>query len=284
MRQLKITQSITNRTPNIERFFNEVEKTKLISASREIELARLIREGNKWAEDELVKANLRFVISVAKQYQSTGAELGDLINDGCVGLVEAAKRYDETRGFKFISYAVWWIRQAIMDGLNKNSRMIRLPGNQLSVIGKYRDALSYLEQKLERQPSSEELCEHLNITPRALEKLTEANLRPLSLDVPFEENESGTLLDIIPDQGEASDATSVTHSIRTQIERAMECLTEREKRVIMMWSGMDIDAPMSVSEMAEEEGISRERIRQIKEKAILKLRKKAGNMLWQALN
>ena len=284
MRQLKITQSITNRTPNIERFFNEVEKTKLISTPREIELARLIREGNKWAEDELVKANLRFVISVAKQYQSTGAELGDLINDGCVGLVEAAKRYDETRGFKFISYAVWWIRQAIMDSLNKNSRMIRLPGNQLSIIGKYRDALSYLEQKLERQPSNEELCEHLNITPRALEKLTEANLRPLSLDVPFGEDESGTLLDIIPDQGEASDATSIAHSIRAELEKAMECLTEREKRVVMMWSGMDMDAPMSISEMAEEEGISRESIRQIKEKAILKLRKKAGNLLWQALN
>lgn len=285
MRQLKIAQSITNRTPNVERFFSEIEKIKLISVEREIELTQLIKSGDKQAENELVEANLRFVVSVAKQYQSTGSELNDLINEGCIGLIKAAKKYDETRGFKFISYAVWWIRQSIMEGLNNNGRMIRMPGNQMSLIGKYRDAFSYLEQKLERPPSDEELCEYMDITRNSLHKIVITSSKPISLDVPFKEGENdNTLLDILPNTGESTDMPVVNQSIRQTIEIAMDkYLNEKEKRVLKMFFGFDILEPMSLLQIAEEEDCSRENIRQTKDKAILKLKRIGGNKLFKSV-
>ncbi len=285
MRQLKIAQSITNRTPNVERFFSEIEKIKLISVEREIELTQLIKSGDKQAENELVEANLRFVVSVAKQYQSTGSELNDLINEGCIGLIKAAKKYDETRGFKFISYAVWWIRQSIMEGLNNNGRMIRMPGNQMSLIGKYRDAFSYLEQKLERPPSDEELCEYMDITRNSLHKIVITSSKPISLDVPFKEGENdNTLLDILPNKSELADKQVVNQSIRQAIEIAMDkYLNEKEKRVLKMFFGFDILEPMSLLQIAEEEDCTRENIRQTKDKAILKLKRIGGNKLFKSV-
>ncbi|MCL6524194.1 MAG: RNA polymerase sigma factor RpoD/SigA [Thermoflavifilum sp.] len=275
MRQLKITKSITNReSQSLEKYLQEIGKVDLLSPEEEVELAIRIKQGDQKALEKLTKANLRFVVSVAKQYQNQGLSLCDLINEGNLGLIKAAQRFDETRGFKFISYAVWWIRQSILQALAEQSRIVRLPLNKVGLSNKITKTYSQLEQEYEREPSAEELAEVLDIRPEEVEATLGLSGRPLSVDAPFADGEDGSLLDVLenPNSESADLALTYHESLRREIERSLSTLTERQKDVIKLYFGIGIEHPMSLEDIGEKFGLTRERVRQIKDKAINKLR------------
>jgi len=273
MRQLKISESITNRNNHsLSLYLTEVSKIELISPDEEAVLAKKIREGDQSALERLTRANLRFVISVAKQYQHQGLVLEDLINEGNLGLVKAAKRFDETKGFKFISYAVWWIRQSIMSAVSIQSRVVRLPGNQISNLIKVRKSQALLEQRLEREPSIEELALDLDTSPeRIIDSLKNAE-RQISVDAPSIMMEEGTLLDVLPNMEPPTDQQLVLDSLNIQIHKALENLSQRERQILVLFYGLFSNEPHTLEEIADELNLTRERIRQIKTKALLHIK------------
>lgn len=275
MRQLKITKSITNReSQSLEKYLQEIGKVELITAEEEVKLARLIKQGDQRALDRLTKANLRFVVSVSKQYQNQGLSLPDLINEGNLGLIKAAQRFDETRGFKFISYAVWWIRQSILQSLAEQARIVRLPLNKVGLTNRIQKAYSLLEQQLEREPSTEELAESLDMDLEEVAASLGISARHVSMDTPLSEGEEGTLLDILtnPNAEKTDGDLDHTQSLKTEIERSLTALTERQKEVICYFFGIGVDHPMSLEDIGEKYSLTRERVRQIKDKAITKLK------------
>jgi RNA polymerase primary sigma factor len=275
MRQLKITKSITNReSQSLEKYLQEIGKVELITPEEEVRLATLIKQGDQRALDRLTKANLRFVVSVAKQYQNQGLSLPDLINEGNLGLIKAAQRFDETKGFKFISYAVWWIRQSILQAIAEQARIVRLPLNKVGLTNRIHKAFSLLEQEFEREPSPEELAELLNMELSEVESTLGINARHISMDTPLSEGEDGTLLDVLVNHNaEKADAELAhTQSLKTEIDRSLQTLTERQKDVICYFFGIGVDHPLSLEDIGERFNLTRERVRQIKDKAILKLR------------
>jgi RNA polymerase primary sigma factor len=275
MRQLKITKSITNReSQSLEKYLQEIGKVELISPEEEVKLAGLIKQGNQAALDKLTKANLRFVVSVAKQYQNQGLSLPDLINEGNLGLIKAAQRFDETRGFKFISYAVWWIRQSILQALAEQSRIVRLPLNKVGLTNKIQKAFSQLEQEFEREPSPEELAELLELETEEVSATLGIAARHVSMDTPLSEGEDNTLVDVLENPNAEHANTNIEHkeSLKQEIERSMKMLTERQKEVICYFFGIGVDHPMSLEDIGDKFNLTRERVRQIKDKAITKLR------------
>ena len=275
MRQLKITKSITNReSQSLEKYLQEIGKEELISPEEEVRLAALIKLGNQEALDRLTKANLRFVVSVAKQYQNQGLSLPDLINEGNLGLIKAAQRFDETRGFKFISYAVWWIRQSILQALAEQARIVRLPLNKVGLNSRVQKAFSLLEQEFEREPSAEELAELLQMELEEVAATLGINARHISVDTPLSEGEESTLLDILenPNAEQADGDLYHTQSLKIEINRSLQALTERQKDVVCYFFGIGIDHPLSLEDIGGKFNLTRERVRQIKDKAITKLR------------
>ncbi len=275
MRQLKITKSITNReSQSLEKYLQEIGKVELITPEEEVKLATLIKQGDQRALDRLTKANLRFVVSVAKQYQNQGLSLPDLINEGNLGLIKAAQRFDETRGFKFISYAVWWIRQSILQALAEQSRIVRLPLNKVGSLNKINKAFSELEQTFEREPSPEELAELLEITTDEVETTLGVAARHVSMDAPFVEGEDNSLLDVLENNSMPGTDTHLEYadSLRREIERSLGTLTDRQCDVIKLYFGIGVEHPMSLEDIGDKFGLTRERVRQIKDKAINKLR------------
>lgn len=275
MRQLKITKSITNReSQSLEKYLQEIGKVELISPEEEVKLATLIKQGDQRALDRLTKANLRFVVSVAKQYQNQGLSLPDLINEGNVGLIKAAQRFDETRGFKFISYAVWWIRQSILQALAEQSRIVRLPLNKVGLTNRIQKAYSLLEQQYEREPSAEELAEVLDMDLEEVSATLGINSRHVSMDSPLSEGEESTLIDVLENPNAEKTDNELDHveSLKTEIDRSLKTLTERQKEVICFFFGIGVDHPMSLEDIGEKFSLTRERVRQIKDKAITKLR------------
>ena len=280
MRQLKITKSITNReSASLDKYLQEIGREELISVEDEVELAQRIRKGDRTALEKLTRANLRFVVSVAKQYQNQGLSLPDLINEGNLGLIKAAQKFDETRGFKFISYAVWWIRQSILQSLAEQSRIVRLPLNQVGSLNKINKALSRFEQENERRPSPEELAEELDIPIDKIADTLKVSGRHISVDAPFVEGEDNSLLDVlVNDDSPVADHTLMTESLQTEIDRALETLTEREADIIRMFFGIGCQE-MTLEEIGAKFALTRERVRQIKEKAIRRLRNNAKNKI-----
>lgn len=275
MRQLKITKSITNReSQSLEKYLQEIGKVELISPEEEVRLARKIKQGDQLALDKLTKANLRFVVSVAKQYQNQGLSLPDLINEGNLGLIKAAQRFDETRGFKFISYAVWWIRQSILQALAEQSRIVRLPLNKVGLTNKIQKAFSQLEQEFEREPSPEELAELLELETDEVSATLGIAARHVSMDTPLSEGEDNTLVDVLANPNAEMANANIEHkeSLKQEIERSMRMLTERQKEVICYFFGIGVDHPMSLEDIGDKFNLTRERVRQIKDKAITKLR------------
>ena len=281
MRQLKITKSITSRdSASLDKYLQEIGREALLPVEEEVELSQRIRKGDRRALDKLVRANLRFVVSVAKQYQNQGLSLPDLINEGNVGLIKAAEKFDETRGFKFISYAVWWIRQTILQALAEQSRIVRLPLNQVSAVNKITKAMTKFEQEYERKPSADELAELVNELPEKISASLRASGRHVSVDAPFIEGEENSLLDVMtnPDSPMA-DKGLVSESLSTEIDRALGVLNEREKQIIERSFGINNQPEMTLEEIGETFGLTRERVRQIREKAIRKLRAGSRNSL-----
>lgn len=275
MRQLKITKSITNReSQSLEKYLQEIGKVELISPEEEVRLATLIKQGCQKSLDRLTKANLRFVVSVAKQYQNQGLSLPDLINEGNLGLIKAAQRFDETRGFKFISYAVWWIRQSILQALAEQSRIVRLPLNKVGLTNRIQKAYSALEQQFEREPSAEELAEVLEMDLDEVSATLGINARHVSVDTPLSEGEDNTLLDVLENPNAEKTDAELDHkeSLKTEIDRSLKTLTERQKEVICYFFGIGVDHPMSLEDIGEKFNLTRERVRQIKDKAITKLK------------
>lgn len=275
MRQLKITKSITNReSQSLEKYLQEIGKVELISPEEEVKLATLIKQGDQRALDKLTKANLRFVVSVAKQYQNQGLSLPDLINEGNLGLIKAAQRFDETRGFKFISYAVWWIRQSILQALAEQSRIVRLPLNKVGLTNRIQKAYSQLEQEYEREPSPEELAEILELDTDEISATLGISARHVSMDTPLSEGEENTLMDVLENPNAERTEKNIEHdeSLKTEIGRSLTALTERQKDVICYFFGIGVDHPMSLEDIGERFNLTRERVRQIKDKAITKLR------------
>ncbi len=274
MRQLKITKQITNReSQSLEKYFQEISKVEMITAEEEVELARRIREGDQMALEKLCKANLRFVVSVAKQYQNSSMTLGDLINEGNLGLIKAASRFDEKRGFKFISYAVWWIRQSIMQALAEQSRIVRLPLNRVSSLNRISKTFSDLEQKYQRDPSAEELADVLELSADEVSDNMKFANKKVSVDAPFATGDGNSLLDVLEDdQIESTDSELMVDSLRREVQRALTTLTTREAEVIANYYGLGDDPSMTLEEIGERYGLTRERVRQIKEKATKKLR------------
>lgn len=273
MRQLKITKSITNRDSiTLDKYLQEIGRVELISSEEEVELAIKIREGDQRALERLTKANLRFVVSVAKQYQNQGLTLPDLINEGNLGLIKAARRFDETRGFKFISYAVWWIRQSIISAIAENSRMVRLPLNKVGNLTKIKKGIAALEQELEREPTMQELAEQIELNEDEIETSINIAGRHQSIDAPFVEGEDHGLLDVMEnDDSPKADRELMLESLKTEIERSLTTLTDREADVIKLFFGIGIPHPYSLEEIGDKHGLTRERVRQIKEKAIKRL-------------
>ena len=273
MRQLKITKSITNReSASLDKYLQEIGREELVSPEEEVELAQRIRKGDQEALEKLTRANLRFVVSVAKQYQNQGLSLPDLINEGNLGLIKAAEKFDETRGFKFISYAVWWIRQSILQALAEQSRIVRLPLNQVGALNKINKALSKFEQENERQPSNEELSEMIDVSTDKISDTLRSSGRHVSVDAPFVEGEDNSLLDVLPnDDSPMADRGLVNESLNTEIERALSTLTEREREIIKSFFGIGCQE-MTLEEIGERFGLTRARVRQIKEKAIRRLK------------
>ncbi|WP_258099854.1 sigma-70 family RNA polymerase sigma factor [Marinoscillum pacificum] len=274
MRQLKISKQITNReSESLDRYLQEIGRVDLITAEEEVVLARKIREGDQVALEKLTKANLRFVVSVAKQYQNQGLTLGDLINEGNLGLIKAAQRFDETRGFKFISYAVWWIRQSILQALAEQSRIVRLPLNRVGSLNKVTKTFSELEQKFEREPTPDELAEFLQITEDEVVDTIKISGRHVSMDAPFAGGEESSLLDVLEDDMEVTpDNTLITDSLCIEVQRALSTLTSRESDVVCYYFGLNGSHALTLEEIGDKFGLTRERVRQIKEKAIRRLR------------
>jgi RNA polymerase primary sigma factor len=275
MRQLKITKSITNReSDSVEKYLQEIGKEDLLTPEQEVDLAKRIKKGEQKALEKLVRANLRFVVSVAKQYQNNNMSLNDLINEGNLGLVKAAQKFDETKGFKFISYAVWWIRQSIMQALAENSRLVRLPLNKVGSLSKINKAFSDLEQEFERAPTPEELSQILDMSADEIESTLSVSTRPVSMDAPFQDGEEGTLLDVLENKGaiRADSHMLYAASLKAETERTLGILTERERSVLMLFYGIGVPHEMTLEDIGEHLGLTRERARQIKDKALSKLR------------
>ena len=274
MRQLKITKQVTNReTASLDKYLQEIGKVDLITADEEVELAQRIKAGDQIALEKLTKANLRFVVSVAKQYQNQGLTLPDLINEGNLGLIKAAQRFDETRGFKFISYAVWWIRQSILQALAEQSRIVRLPLNKIGSINKINKTFAFLEQSHERPPSAEEIAKELDMTINDVKESMKNSGRHVSMDAPLVEGEDSNLYDVLRSGESPNPDKDLLHeSLRTEIERALETLTPREADVIRLYFGLGNQHPMTLEEIGETFDLTRERVRQIKEKAIRRLK------------
>ena len=280
MRQLKITKSITNReSASLDKYLQEIGKEELITVEEEVELAQRIRKGDQEALDKLTKANLRFVVSVAKQYQNQGLSLPDLINEGNLGLIKAAEKFDETRGFKFISYAVWWIRQSILQALAEQSRIVRLPLNQVGSLNKINKAFARFEQEHERTPSAEELANELELPKEKVTDTLRVAGRHISVDAPFADGEDNSLLDVLVNTDSPNaDRGLINESLATEVERALEILTEREGDIIRYFFGIGC-SEMTLEEIGEKFDLTRERVRQIKEKAIRKLRQSSRSKL-----
>ncbi|GAB1445612.1 sigma-70 family RNA polymerase sigma factor [Flammeovirgaceae bacterium] len=275
MRQLKITKQITNReTQSLDKYLSEIARIDLITAEMEVQLAKRIREGDKVALEKMVNANLRFVVSVAKQYQNHGLTLSDLINEGNLGLIKAATRFDETRGFKFISYAVWWIRQSILQALAEQSRIVRLPLNRVGSLNKINNAFSELEQKHQREPTEDELAEVMEMTPDEIRTNLTFRARKVSMDAPFAQGDGdGTLLDIMEDvDADVPDSDLMVKSLQSGVKSALATLSERESAVISLYYGLSGGHAVTLEEIADQFDLTRERVRQIKEKATRKLR------------
>jgi len=275
MRQLKITKSITNReSQSLEKYLQEIGKVDLITPEEEVALAIRIKQGDQRALEKLTNANLRFVVSVAKQYQNQGLSLSDLINEGNLGLIKAAQRFDETRGFKFISYAVWWIRQSILQALAEQSRIVRLPLNKVGLTNKISKAYSYLEQEFEREPTTEELASLLEVELEEVETTLGVAARHVSMDAPFIDGEDNTLLDVLENPNSLKADRQIEHSDSLQLEvaRSLSTLTDRQREVLTLYFGIGTEHPVSLEDIGDRFGLTRERVRQIKDKAITKLR------------
>lgn len=281
MRQLKIIKQVTNReTPSLDKYLHEIAKVDLITAEQEVELARRIRNGDAVALDILIKANLRFVVSVSKQYQNQGLSLPDLINEGNLGLIKAAQRFDETRGFKFISYAVWWIRQSILQALAEQARIVRLPLNKIGYINKINRTFSELEQKFEREPSILEIAQALELAPQDVKESLKTSSRHLSMDAPINPDEDGNMYDVIlTDDIPEPDRELLNESLRKEIERALSTLTYREANIVRLYFGLNGKHPHTLEEIGEAFNLTRERVRQIKEKAIKRLKHSTRNKI-----
>lgn len=274
MRQLKITKSITNReSQSLEKYLQEIGRVQLITPEEEVALAIKIKQGDQKALDRLTKANLRFVVSVAKQYQNQGLSLSDLINEGNLGLIKAAQRFDETKGFKFISYAVWWIRQSILQALAEQSRIVRLPLNKVGLTNRISKAYTALEQEYEREPSADEIASLLEIEIEEVESTLGMSSRHISVDAPFSDSEDGNLLDVLTNENATTVDGEITNkqSLKTEIQRILAVLTEKQRTVLKMYFGIGYDHPISLEDIGETFGLTRERVRQIKDKAIDRL-------------
>lgn len=284
MRQLKITKSITNReSQSLDKYLQEIGREELITAEQEVELAQRIKQGDQVALEKLTKANLRFVVSVAKQYQNQGLTLPDLINEGNLGLIKAAQRFDETRGFKFISYAVWWIRQSILQALAEQSRIVRLPLNQVGSLNKINKAFSKLEQEFERPPSPDELANHLDLPEEKVKDTIKVSGRHVSVDAPFVDGEDNSLLDVmVNNDSPKADRLLMMESLQREIERSLSTLTERERDVIRLFFGIGMQHGLTLEEIGAKFDLTRERVRQIKEKAIRRLRHTSRSKLLKA--
>lgn len=280
MRQLKITKSITNReSASLDKYLQEIGREELITVEEEVELAARIRKGDRKALEKLTRANLRFVVSVAKQYQNQGLSLPDLINEGNLGLIKAAEKFDETRGFKFISYAVWWIRQSILQALAEQARIVRLPLNQVGSLNKIGKALAKFEQENERRPSADELADTIGLPVDKISETMKVQGRHISVDAPFVEGEDNSLLDVlVNDDSPMADRTLVNESLQKEIDRALDSLSPREKDIIRMFFGIG-EHEMTLEEIGDTFGLTRERVRQIKEKAIRRLRQSSRSKL-----
>lgn len=280
MRQLKITKSITNReSASLDKYLQEIGREEMVTVEEEVELAQRIRKGDKQALEKLTRANLRFVVSVAKQYQNQGLSLPDLINEGNLGLIKAAEKFDETRGFKFISYAVWWIRQSILQALAEQSRIVRLPLNQVGALNKINKAQSKFEQEYERMPSAEELEELVDIPTEKISDAMRVSGRHVSVDAPFVEGEDNSLLDVlVNDDSPNADRSLVSESLTTEIERSLQTLAPREREILRAFFGIGCQE-MTLEEIGDTFGLTRERVRQIKEKAIRKLKSNSRSKL-----
>lgn len=283
MRQLKINKSITNReSQSLDKYLQEIGKEELVSVEEEVELAQRIKKGDRKALEKLTKANLRFVVSVAKQYQNQGLSLPDLINEGNVGLIKAAEKFDETRGFKFISYAVWWIRQSILQAIAEQSRIVRLPLNQVGSVNKINKVLNKFEQEYERKPSIEEISEKVDLPEDKIDDVLKINSRHVSVDAPFADGEDNGLLDVlVNDDSPMADKSLVLESLRAEINTALQALNERESNVIEAFFGIN-QPEMTLDEIGTKYGLTRERVRQIKEKAIRRLRNSTKNKILKA--
>ncbi|MBK7094172.1 MAG: RNA polymerase sigma factor RpoD/SigA [Saprospiraceae bacterium] len=282
MRQLKITKSITNReSQSLEKYLQEIGKVDLLTPEEEVDLAKKIKEGDKEALEKLTQSNLRFVVSVAKQYQNQGLSLSDLINEGNLGLIKAAQRFDETRGFKFISYAVWWIRQSILQALAEQSRIVRLPLNKVGSLNKINRAFAALEQEFEREPTAEEIAKLLELPVEEIETTLGVASRHVSMDAPFVDGEDNSLLDILenPNAMEADAHLEYGESLQREIDRSLSTLTGRQKDVLKLYFGIGIEHPVSLEDIGDMLGLTRERVRQIKDKAIGKLRENSRSKL-----
>ena len=284
MRQLKINKQFTNReNKSLDKYLNEISKVEMITPTEEVELAKRIKDGDQMALEKLVNANLRFVVSVAKQYQNQGLTLGDLINEGNLGLIKAAQRFDETRGFKFISYAVWWIRQSILQALADQSRLVRLPLNKVGSLSKIGVAAAKLEQKFEREATTEEIAELLDHPTEEIETTLSTSGRHLSIDAPISDDEDTTLLTLLSNTQEPNpDKTLLHESLQREIARVMSILSDKEKEILNLYFGLEGNIPHSYEDISEKVNLTRERVRQIKEKALRKLRKSSKSSLLKA--
>ena len=283
MRQLKITKSITNRDgESLDKYLQEISKEELLTVEEEVELAARVKKGDQKALETLTRANLRFVVSVAKQYQNQGLSLPDLINEGNLGLIKAAERFDETRGFKFISYAVWWIRQSILQAIAEQSRIVRLPLNQVSSVNKISQVLSRFEQENERRPSVDEISEQVDLPLEKIDEALSINGKHVSVDAPFADGEDNSLLDVlVNDNSPSADKQLVLESLRQEIQKALSCLNERERMIIEAYYGIE-QPEMTLEEIGTRYGLTRERVRQIKEKAIRRLRNNTQNKMMKS--
>lgn len=281
MRQLKIIKQVTNReTPSLDKYLHEIGKVELISAEEEVELARRIRKGEKEALNKLINANLRFVVSVSKQYQNQGLSLPDLINEGNLGLIKAAQRFDETRGFKFISYAVWWIRQSILQALAEQARIVRLPLNKIGSINKINKTFAELEQRFEREPTVLEIAQALELAPNDIKESIKTSGRHVSMDAPISPDDEGNMYDVLYNEDNPyPDRELLNESLRKEIERALATLTYREANIVRLYFGLNGKHPHTLEEIGEEFNLTRERVRQIKEKAIKRLKHSTRNRI-----
>lgn len=281
MRQLKITKQVTNRDlPSLDKYLQEIGREELITPQEEVDLARKIRNGDRIALEKLVRANLRFVVSVSKQYQNQGLTLPDLINEGNIGLIKAAERFDETKGFKFISYAVWWIRQSILQALSEQARMVRLPLNKIGSLNKINRASARLEQELGRPATEDEIAEVLNLSLDEIKSMIHQSSRPISMDAPLLSDDEGTMYDVLmPTEEHTPDEKLILESLRKEIERTFHHLNDREAEILRLFYGLNGYRPHSLEEISEHFNLTRERVRQIKEKALQKLKSTSRNRL-----